>query len=54
MDFLEFKVYRNENELVGAFIRETDAKFFCDNMKTIFEDYKVVKNGKTIYSTAAD
>lgn len=50
MELLEYKVYRNQSELVAAFMRETDAHIFIETMK-ICDDWRIVKNGNIIYDT---
>lgn len=50
MEFLEYKVYRNENELVAAFSREEYAKVFIESAK-LWDEWKIVKNGEIIYNT---
>lgn len=50
MDLLKYKVYRNDSELVAAFIEQRQAEKFIENERT-FEDWKIVKNGEVVYST---
>lgn len=49
VDMLKYKVYRN-NELVGAFVRESDARVFVDAIKT-WDEYTIYHMGKCIYTT---
>ena len=50
MDLLKYKVYRNDSELVAAFIEQRQAERFIENERT-FDDWKIVENGKIIYNT---
>lgn len=49
-EILKFRVYRNDSELVAAFIEQRQAERFIENERT-FDDWKIVENGKIIYST---